>query len=293
VSGRIAAKRAREAELADTEPVLSKINKIHGSKEQSKNWSASEKEKILEALRKYGTADIPKLQTAVPNRSQEAIKSFVDREKVKMTQVYREIILPDGRMKVVTEPRQMDSPIEQWIAICESKDKRSRADVGYVVPKMLEWISKYEAHPDPEDCEGVDYAAIYKALAMLMQGDIPPKMNIATSRRILQLFSMLQRKVRETSEDVKTEKDYMAACSSRVYQPSSSTSKTGDSPFQSPRSISIPVDGYDETKFLQMPGVNPLNLPHEIFSKPLFERSSSKPEAVIEKPGTIDLSTYV
>ena len=164
---------------------------------------------------------------------------------------------------------------------------------GYVVPKMLEWISKYEAHPDPEDCDGVDYAAIYKALAMLMQGDIPPKMNIPTSRRILQLFSMLQRKVRETSEDVKTEKDYMAACSSRVYQPSSSTSKTGDSPFQSPRSISIPVDGYDETKFLQMPGVNPLNLPHEIFSKPLFERSSSKPEAVIEKPGTIDLSTYV
>ena len=158
---------------------------------------------------------------------------------------------------------------------------------------MLEWISKYEAHPDPEDCEGVDYAAIYKALAMLMQGDIPPKMNIATSRRILQLFSMLQRKVRETSEDVKTEKDYMAACSSRVYQPSSSTSKVGDSPFQSPKSISIPVDGYDETKFLQMPGVNPLNLPHEIFSKPLFERSSSKPEAVIEKPGTIDLSTYV
>ena len=100
VSGRIAAKRAREAELADTEPVLSKINKSYGSKEQSKNWSASEKEKILEALRKYGTADIPKLQTAVPNRSQEAIKSFVEREKVKMTQVYREIILPDGRMKV-------------------------------------------------------------------------------------------------------------------------------------------------------------------------------------------------
>ena len=79
---------------------LAKINKIYGSKAQSKNWSASEKEKILEALRKYGTADIPKLQTAVPNRSQEAIKTFVEREKVKMTQVYREIILPDGRMKV-------------------------------------------------------------------------------------------------------------------------------------------------------------------------------------------------
>jgi hypothetical protein len=156
---------------------------------------------------------------------------------------------------------------------------------------MLEWISEYEAHPDPKDCDGVDYAAIYKALAMLMQGEIPPQMNVASSRRVLQLFAMLQTKVRESAENVKSEKDYMSACSSRVHRttPSTNNSDKSDFPFQSSRLISIPEGGYDETKFLEIPGVNPLDLPHATFSKPLFERKSAKPQQMIKKPGTLDL----
>ena len=101
VSGRIAAKKAKDAELAEKQPELLKIRMKHfGNREQSKLWSASEKEKLLEALRIYGTSDITRLKQAVPNRSEAAVKNFVDREKVKMTQVYREIVLPDGRMKV-------------------------------------------------------------------------------------------------------------------------------------------------------------------------------------------------
>ena len=156
---------------------------------------------------------------------------------------------------------------------------------------MLEWISEYEAHPHPNDCDGVDYAAIYKGLAMLMQGEIPPAMNVASSRRILQLFAMLQTKVRETAESVKSEKDYMSACSSRIHRPnpSSYNSDKRDLPFHSSKLISIPEDGYDETKFLEIPGVNPLNLPHATFSKQLFEKCSAKPEAMIKKPGTLEL----
>ena len=156
---------------------------------------------------------------------------------------------------------------------------------------MLEWISEYEAHPDPKDCDGVDYAAIYKALAMLMEGDIPPQMNVASSRRVLQLFGMLQTKVRETAESVKSEKDYMAACSSRVHRmnTTNNSSDKNEFPFQSSRLISIPEGGYDETKFLEMPGVNPLDLPHATFSKQLIEKSSAKPEAMIKKPGTLEL----
>ena len=164
VSVRIAAKK--EEELAKYGPELTKIRKKFQkyTKEPGKLWSASEKERLLDALRKHGTADIPRLQRdAVPHRSEAAVKAFVDREKVKMTQVYREVILPDGRMKVcfyyrlgdigvfdiiqktirtllmqtlspyfqvLTEPRQMDAPIEQWIEIVESKEKKRRADVG-------------------------------------------------------------------------------------------------------------------------------------------------------------------
>ena len=149
---------------------------------------------------------------------------------------------------------------------------------------MLEWISEYEEHPDPEECGGIDYSAIYKSLAMLMQGEIPPQLNVATSRRLLQLFAMLQTKVRENAENVKTEVDYMSASSSRIHRASSTTNLVdrNDFPFQRSNLINIPEDGYDETKFLELPGVNPLDLPHATFSKQLFERQSSKPVAMIK-----------
>ena len=156
---------------------------------------------------------------------------------------------------------------------------------------MLEWISEYEQHPDPKDCEGIDYAAIYKSLAMLMQGEVPPQLNVASSKRMLQLFAMLQTKVRENAENVKTEVDYMSASSSRIHRASSSTNTADKSEFsfQRPSLINIPQDGYDFDKFLEMPGVNPLDLPHAMFSKELFERQSTKPVATVKKPATIDM----
>ena len=124
-----------------------------------------------------------------------------------------------------------------------------------------------------------------------MQGDIPPQMNVPSSRRVVQLFGMLQTKVRENAENVKSETEYMAACSSRVHRMNTiiTPSDKSEFPGQSSRLITIPDDGYDEGRFFDMPGVNPLDLPHATFSKELFEKNSSKPQAVISKPGTIDL----
>ena len=104
VSGRIAANKVKEAELAEKQPILFKVRKNFGPRGQTKLWSASEKEKLLDALRIYGTTNISRLKREVPYRSEAAVKSFVEREKVKMTQVYREVILPDGRMKVRIHP---------------------------------------------------------------------------------------------------------------------------------------------------------------------------------------------
>ena len=49
-----------------------------------------------------------------------------------------------------------------------------------VLPNLLDYISSFEKHPTPEECNGVDYAAIYKALADLMQGEVPAQLNPAT-----------------------------------------------------------------------------------------------------------------
>ena len=51
---------------------------------------------------------------------------------------------------------------------------------GQILPNLLDYISENEKHPSPEECGGVDYAAIYRALADLMQGDVPQKLNPAS-----------------------------------------------------------------------------------------------------------------
>jgi len=45
---------------------------------------------------------------------------------------------------------------------------------------LLDYIAENENHPNPEDCGGVDYAAIYHALADLMRGEAPPSLNVAS-----------------------------------------------------------------------------------------------------------------
>ena len=74
--------------------------------------------------------------------------------------------------------------------------------MGHVLPQMLEWIAEHEA-ADPEvgtsaeAAEGVDYGAIYRHLAHLMTGDVPPDLNKATADRIIQLFVTLKEAVKE------------------------------------------------------------------------------------------------
>ena len=125
---------------------------------------------------------------------------------------------------------------------------------------------------------------------MLMQGEIPPQMNVASSRRVIELFGMLQTKVRESAEKIKPERDNLAACSSRVHRSANNGPKEkSEFPFLGSRLINIPEGGYDEGKFFEMPGVNPLDMSREMFSKQLFEKCSGKPEATISKPGTLDV----
>ena len=42
-------------------------------------------------------------------------------------------------------------------------------DCSEALPNVLTWIAELEEHPDPGDCGGVDYAAIYRYLAALCQ----------------------------------------------------------------------------------------------------------------------------
>lgn len=109
---------------------------------------------------------------------------------------------PQGRIVEVTKRRERNAPIEQWLGILEARhgaeEKKLReagfeqaGDYSSVMPNMLRWVAEMEPQPDPEECGGVDYAAIYRWLALLCEGEAPPDLDRASSLRVSRLLPML------------------------------------------------------------------------------------------------------
>ena len=88
-----------------------------------------------------------------------------------------------GELVEVERLRQRTIPTERWLEAVETASLTSRQGVGEpqieggvatmdcseALPNVLTWIAELEEHPDPADCGGVDYAAIYRYLAALCQ----------------------------------------------------------------------------------------------------------------------------
>jgi len=110
---------------------------------------------------------------------------------------------PHGKVVEVIKKRSRPSPIEKWLGAVENRhavEEKALKDAGFsqaanyssLVPQLLGWLAEGEAHPDPKDCQGVDYAAIYRWLAVLCAGEAPPDLSTATSERVSLLLPMLR-----------------------------------------------------------------------------------------------------
>ena len=70
------------------------------------------------------------------------------------------------------------APIDKWIDIIQTKETRMKerqqqsqasdsdtpkdANCDRVISMGLNWLAEFEPHPDPEECGGIDYAALYR-----------------------------------------------------------------------------------------------------------------------------------
>ena len=70
------------------------------------------------------------------------------------------------------------APIDKWIDIIQAKETRMKerqqqsqasdsdtpkdANCDRVISMGLNWLAEFEPHPDPEECGGIDYAALYR-----------------------------------------------------------------------------------------------------------------------------------
>ena len=98
--------------------------------------------------------------------------------------------------------RQNDCPIEDWINLAESvttssikatvRDLSLASDWSHLVQDSLSVIINEEKHPNPEDCDGIDYKEIYKYIHDIMIGEVPKDVNEATAQKILEMMSELR-----------------------------------------------------------------------------------------------------
>lgn len=195
-----------------------------------KYWKEFEKKTLLSACKEFGSKNVEKIVERVPTKPPDKVKSYIQREKRNInytieTQFIEDdgetfvlddgetgraqnqgnIDLPDvtpkGQIIEILKRRERNAPIEKWIDGIEKRfssgenrgtpDNDKPANFSTIMPTVLNWIAEFETHPDPSECGGVDYASIYRYLALLCEGEAPPDLDRATSLRVSRLLPML------------------------------------------------------------------------------------------------------
>lgn len=207
--------------------------------ERERHWSSEDKRSLLAGLRRHGSRHTRRLAEMVPSKPSELVAKKVMRERRKLQHTVEtrwlasdgtvtvldsgekqsrgkpkleSLDLPDatpqGEIVEVERRRSRHLPIEQWLEVVEGISGREdlpARDSSTALPSVLNWIAECEEHPGPEESDGVDYAAIYRYLALLCQGEAPPDLDAATSARVARLLPSVLGLVRGAQESKETQ----------------------------------------------------------------------------------------
>jgi hypothetical protein len=136
------------------------------------NWPHHEKVELLKALKKYGNYDMVNLCKAVPGKSKNQIKAAIGMwwkaARMAMLASAGDKKSRDGLKHVPRGRRGRPSgsstrslsekaPIDQWLHRIEQSQPVGSYPQTKLLQKTFFYISKYENHPSPQNCNGVDY----------------------------------------------------------------------------------------------------------------------------------------
>jgi len=161
------------------------------------------------------------------------------------------------------------APIDKWIDIIQAKETRMKerqqqsqasdsdtpkdANCDRVISMGLNWLAEFEPHPDPEECGGIDYAALYRYFAHLSEGEVPPDLDPVSAARVTKLMADMSYMLDRTLQERETE--YL-----ENYRGAHTRYRTSDS-FDSKSS-----DVQKMGELSSIPGMNPLGLHLELFA---------------------------
>ena len=174
--------------------------KVH---KQLNKWSAKEVNILIEKLQKYGSDNLEDLLDEKIQKNVQQIKDILQYFKRKNRNHPYPHCRARNQIEVAEEEKpKEDHPLEDWIDLTEcvtnASIKDSIGDVNvasnwtHLVQDAISVIADEEKHPNPQDCEGVDYQGIYEYILSIMAGEVPKEINGPTAEKILQMMAELR-----------------------------------------------------------------------------------------------------
>ena len=71
------------------------------------------------------------------------------------------------------------------------RDDKQSKDLGLNLPLFVEWNAEMQKFPEPDEVGGADYKAMIKAIASLMRGDVPAKLDSASASKLRDVTKLL------------------------------------------------------------------------------------------------------
>ncbi|XP_063242902.1 uncharacterized protein LOC134542492 isoform X2 [Bacillus rossius redtenbacheri] len=172
-------------------------------------WKFEERLRLLHAMKKYGHDDVDKLSAEVPTRTANQIRTYI-RSWLKLAQRVCKSKKDNGRLKITKHaklvgriPLERDinpnntskAPLDQWLELIEENMPASLRERSFLVGKAFKYISLFEIQPRPEDCEGINFRAVYEFMYCMLNGLPYKNMNKETTQYVLDLIKALARHV--------------------------------------------------------------------------------------------------
>lgn len=243
-----------------------------------KKWTSKEASILLEKIQQNGSTDIEALNDPKILKSPDQIKEYLEycKRNNKTEEVLKINATHANDTKLVR--KQNDFPIEDWIALAESvkigdtkmtsSEQATSGDWSHIVQDALSVIINEEKHPDPEDCDGVDYKGIYQYILDCMNGEVPKKLNPKSAEKVQEMLSELRESAIEAKPKIKEEMDTLEQYTRRDVIALNSKFKSSED--------------RDMQKLCSLGKVNPLNISSSFFTKKVVikeqNRSSSQQE---------------
>ncbi|KAK3910613.1 snRNA-activating protein complex subunit 4-like protein [Frankliniella fusca] len=168
---------------------------------------------LLSALLQHGPLDMVKLREAIPTRNDYQIKQRLSvlQKKAQQSLITVRKECENGTVKY--EPREKVA-LDKWIDhLLELQDK-AQIESGFqeeLPVRMLAWvfglIAKYEDHPDPKECGGVNLENVYEFLEKMMMGLPSKDLRNPDARFLIQGLQRLSSLL--ASEEVEGEKGFI------------------------------------------------------------------------------------